>query len=337
MSAILEVRNLRTVFETGSGVVNAVNGTSFSVDPGEAVGIVGESGSGKSATALSIMRLIPEPPGKTTADAILFQGRDLLTLSSREMLRIRGKEIGMVFQDPMSSLNPVLTIERQLREPLERHLNMSTDKARKRSIELLRMVGIHDPANRVDAYPHQFSGGMRQRVMIAMALAAEPKLLIADEPTTALDVTVQADIVDLIKSLRTEFGLAVIWITHDLGLLAGFADRILVMYAGQIAEEAPTRQLYGNPRHPYTMGLLRSIPHLRSDRSIELKTIVGNPPDMVDLPPGCSFRPRCEFAVEKCQENPPLLHVEEGHNAACWVCPEPDQTFIGTSQLGGVE
>lgn len=320
MGRLLEVSDLRTYFYTQDGVVKAVNGVSYTLDEGETLGLVGESGCGKSVSALSIMRLIPQPPGKIVSGKVVFQGRDLLKVSDDEMRKVRGKEIAMIFQDPMTSLNPVLTISRQLTEGLELHLGMDRRSAKKRAIELLDMVGIPAAASRVDDYPHQFSGGMRQRVMIAMALACNPKLLIADEPTTALDVTIQAQILDLIKKLRQELGTAVILITHDLGVVAGMTDKINVMYAGYIVESARTEDIFGDPRHPYTLGLLRSIPRIDEERREKLIPIEGLPPDLIDAPKGCPFAPRCTFVVDKCRDaNPELREVGEGHRIACWV------------------
>jgi oligopeptide transport system ATP-binding protein len=317
---LLSVRGLRTYFFTQEGVVHAVNGISYDLAAGETLGIVGESGCGKSVGVLSVMRLIPQPPGKIVGGEVIFEGRDLLRLSGDEMRRVRGKKIAMVFQDPMTSLNPVLTIHQQIAEALQLHLQMDKVAARRRSIELLEMVNIPRAAERVDDYPHQFSGGMRQRAMIAMALACNPQVLIADEPTTALDVTIQAQIIDIVKRLRRELGMAVIWITHDLGVVAGLADRVAVMYAGYIVEMAEVGALYGDPRHPYTLGLLRSIPRLDAERKSRLTPIDGLPPDLVDMPPGCPFAPRCLYAVARCsQENPVLAMVAEGHWVACWV------------------
>ncbi len=323
MGRLLEVKNLETRFHTQDGTVHAVNGVSFYVDEGETLGVVGESGSGKSVTMLSVMRLIPQPPGEITNGEVWFEGRDLLKIDKEEMREVRGNRIAMIFQDPMTSLNPVLTIERQITEVLELHLGMNHQQARARAIELLKMVGIPAAEERIDSYPHQFSGGMRQRVMIAMGLACHPRLLIADEPTTALDVTIQAQIVDLVKRLRDEIGMSVIWITHDLALLAGLADRIIVMYAGQIVESSPVHELYKNPRHPYTIGLLQSIPRLDEKQRERLQAIEGLPPDLIDYPTGCPFAPRCRFAIEKCWEvDPPLEEVSKGHYSACWVKPE---------------
>ena len=320
MAALLEVRNLKTRFYTQDGVVHAVNGVSFHLDEGETLGIVGESGCGKSVTVLSILRLIPSPPGRITDGEVLFEGRDLLKMTDDEIRQIRGNRIAMIFQDPMTSLNPVLTINQQISEALQLHLGMDKERARKRSIELLEMVGIPSAAERIDDYPHQFSGGMRQRVMIAMALACNPQILIADEPTTALDVTIQAQIVDLVKRLQEEIGMAVIWITHDLGIIAGIADRVQVMYAGYIIEEATVQELYADPRHPYTLGLLGSVPRLDEKRPEKLYSIEGLPPDLIQLPEGCPFAPRCAYVVDKClEENPPLLTtVSTRHRSACW-------------------
>ncbi|MBX6340986.1 MAG: ABC transporter ATP-binding protein [Thermomicrobiaceae bacterium] len=323
MEPLLEVRNLRTQFFTQDGVVKAVDDVSFHIMPGETLGVVGESGCGKSITAMSIMRLIPNPPGKIVSGEILFEGEDLLKMSDEEMRSVRGNKIAMIFQDPMTSLNPVLTINRQISEALELHLGMSKSQARQRSIELLKMVGIPNAEERVDQYPHQFSGGMRQRVMIAMALSCNPSLLIADEPTTALDVTIQAQILDLMRNLQQEHNTALMMITHDLGVVAGMTDRIQVMYAGHIVETAPTEELFANPRHPYTVGLLNSIPRLDATGKEKLNPIRGLPPDLIDLPDMCPFLPRCDYAREKCeQKNPPLLEVNAVHRSACWYWEE---------------
>ncbi|HXF68389.1 MAG TPA: ABC transporter ATP-binding protein [Thermoflexus sp.] len=320
MPPLLDVRNLEVRFFTRDGVVHAVNGVSFQLNEGETLGIVGESGCGKSVTMLSILRLIPQPPGRITKGEVLFQGVDLLKLDEADIRRIRGSKIAMVFQDPMTSLNPVLTIGRQITEVLETHLNMSPREARQRAIELLQMVGIPNAAERLNDYPHQFSGGMRQRVMIAMALACHPQILIADEPTTALDVTIQAQIIDLVKRLRDELGMAIIWITHDLGVVAGLAYRVAVMYAGYIVEEAPVLELYHNPAHPYTMGLLGSLPRLDRRERRRLVSIDGMPPDLLELPRGCPFAPRCPYAFDRCwEENPQLEEIAPGHRIACWV------------------
>jgi len=320
MAPLLEVRNLKTRFFTQDGVVHAVNGISYTLNEGETLGIVGESGCGKSVSVLSIMRLIPEPPGRIVGGEVLFEGQDLLKMSSEEIRRVRGNRIAMIFQDPMTSLNPVLTIGRQVSEALELHMGMDRAQARRRTIELLEMVGIPQAADRYDDYPHQFSGGMRQRVMIAMALSCNPQILIADEPTTALDVTIQAQIIDLVKRLRDEIGMAVIWITHDLGIIAGLADKVIVMYAGYIVERAGVKDLYGDPRHPYTIGLLGSLPRLDEVRKERLTSIEGLPPDLIDLQPGCPFYPRCRYRIDRCREEmPPLKPVGLNHEIACWV------------------
>jgi oligopeptide transport system ATP-binding protein len=320
MAALLEVQDLRTQFQTRDGIVYAVNGVNYQLAEGETLGIVGESGCGKSVSVLSLMRLIPQPPGKIASGLALFQGKDLLQMSPEQIRNVRGAQIGMVFQDPMTSLKPVLTIGRQLTEGLELHMGMNHQQARQRAAELLTMVGIPQAADRLSDYPHQFSGGMRQRVMIAIALSCTPQLLIADEPTTALDVTIQAQIIELVKRLRDELGMAIIWITHDLGVVAGLAQRVMVMYAGFIIEEAPVRELYGDPRHPYTLGLLGSLPRVDESLHRRLVSIEGLPPDLLGLPQGCPFAPRCVFALERCwKENPPLEFVGPGHKKACWV------------------
>lgn len=320
MTTLLEVKDLRTQFFTQDGVVHAVNGISYTVDEGETVGIVGESGCGKSVGVMSLIRLIPSPPGKIVGGEVMFEGRDLLKVSDEEIRSIRGNKIAMIFQDPMTSLNPVLTIGRQIGEALELHLGMDKQQARARTIELLELVGIPSAADRINNYPHQFSGGMRQRVMIAMGLSCNPQLLIADEPTTALDVTIQAQIIDLVKRLRDEIGMAIIWITHDLGVVAGLANRVIVMYAGYIVEEAAVKELYQDPRHPYTLGLLASLPRLDADRPRKLRSIEGLPPDLIDFPKGCPFYARCNYRIDICaREMPPLRTVGVGHKAACHV------------------
>lgn len=317
---LLDVKGLKTQFFTQDGVVKAVNGVSFYVNEGETLGIVGESGCGKSVSVLSIMRLIPQPPGRIVDGEVLFNEQNLIDLSDNEIRQVRGNKIAMIFQDPMTSLNPVLTIGRQIGEALELHMDMNKNEARKRSAELLTMVGIPEADDRLDDYPHQFSGGMRQRAMIAMGLACNPMLLIADEPTTALDVTIQAQIVDLIKRLRDEIGMAVIWITHDLGVIAGLADRLMVMYAGFVVEESDIKEAYANPRHPYTIGLLGSLPRLDELREDKLASIEGLPPDLIALPEGCPFEARCVYAIEKCRtERPELEPVGPRHRIACWV------------------
>ena len=317
---LLEVQDLKTVFHTREGIVKAVNGITYNLRVGEILGIVGESGCGKSVSVLSLLRLIPEPPGEVTGGRALFQGRDLLKMNKEQIRLIRGKNIAMVFQDPMIYLNPVLTIEHQLTEALTLHMGMSEGQARKRAVELLEMVHMPGAASRIKDYPHQFSGGMRQRVMIAMALACDPKIIIADEPTTALDVTIQAQLVDLVKQLGRELGTAIIWITHDLGVIASLARRVIVMYSGYIVEEAPTLELYARPLHPYTLGLLGSLPRIDRKERHRLTSIEGMPPDLVNLPPGCPFAARCSFRVERCmKENPPAVEIEPGHRVACWI------------------
>nr|MBN1229681.1 ABC transporter ATP-binding protein [Anaerolineae bacterium] len=321
-SPLMSVKDLTTRFHTEDGTVFAVNGISYDLFEGETIAVVGESGCGKSVHALSIMRLIPTPPGEIVRGEVTFQGRDLLKLPRDAMRHVRGTEIAMIFQDPMTSLNPVFTIGYQIAEPLREHLNMSKKAAEERVVELLDMVGISDAAERVKSYPHEFSGGMRQRAMIAMALSCMPKLLIADEPTTALDVTIQAQIVELVKRLRAELNMSIIWITHDLGIVAGLAERILVMYAGYIVETAPVKELYANPSHPYTLGLLRSLPRVDKGRAAgrRLIPIAGLPPDQIDPTNACPFAPRCQFAVERClSENPSLKSIGPRHQIACWV------------------
>ncbi|WP_206070607.1 ABC transporter ATP-binding protein [Nodosilinea sp. P-1105] len=323
MPPLLSVENLSTHFVTKAATVKAVNQVSFQVNPGETVGIVGESGSGKSITMLSVMGLVPSPPGQIVSGQVYFEGQDLLKLPLEQLRQIRGNQMAMIFQDPLSSLNPVLRIGKQLVEAIRRHTNLSSADAKAHAIHLLQRVHIPNAAQRINAYPHQFSGGMRQRVMIAMGLACNPKLLIADEPTTALDVTIQAQIVELIKELRADLGMAVVWITHDLSLLAGLADRILVMYAGQIVEQAPLLDLYANPRHPYTLGLLQSIPRLDAAQQTRLRPIAGLPPNLANYPQGCPFAPRCQYAIDRCTtEDPTLEAISPEHQVACWVKPE---------------
>jgi oligopeptide/dipeptide ABC transporter ATP-binding protein len=319
MDALLDVRNLQTQFTTSGGVVRAVDGVSWDVRAGETVALVGESGCGKSVSALSVMRLVSAPAGRIVGGEIHFKGRDLLTLSEEEMRKTRGREIGMIFQEPMTSLNPVLTIGRQLTEPMEIHLGMTPAQARARAGEILGLVGIADAERRLRQYPHQFSGGMRQRIMIAMALSCNPALILADEPTTALDVTIQAQILELLRSLSRKLGAAMLIITHNLGVVARYADRVNVMYAGRIVERGTARELYANPRHPYTLGLLRSVPRLDEPRRAKLDPIPGQPPDLTRLPPGCSFAPRCSFVVDRCRvERPELELVAPDHTTACW-------------------
>ena len=319
MATLLEVKDLSTYFFTPEGVVKAVDSISYDLQEGETLGLVGESGCGKSVSALSIMRLI-QRPGRTVAGEVTFNGQDLLALDDSEMRRIRGKDMAMIFQEPMTSLNPVLTIGKQLTEALMLHLGLDQNAANDRAGDLLEMVGIPEGRGRLGDYPHQFSGGMRQRVMIAMALSCDPKMLIADEPTTALDVTIQAQILELVKKLGEETGTAVLIITHNLGVVARYADRVNVMYAGKIIERGTAREIYTNPRHPYTIGLLNSVPRLDEPRKEQLAPIEGSPPDLIGLPIGCAFRPRCKYAIDRCAvEYPPLLEVAEGHTAACWV------------------
>ncbi len=320
MTSLLDLQDLRVRFNTPEGIVRAVNGVSYSLAEGETLAMVGESGCGKSVSMLSILGLIPIPPGEIVGGRAIFQGQDLLTAAEPELERIRGAGIGMVFQDPMTSLNPVLTIGRQVSETLRAHIALEPDAARGRAIELLEMVGLPEPSERMKDYPHQLSGGMRQRAMIAMALACTPRLLIADEPTTALDVTIQAQIIELALELRERLGMAIIWITHDLGVVAGLADRVVVMYAGYIVEEAPVGDLFANPRHPYTLALLAALPRADLPRQRRLKSITGSPPSMLVEPPGCPFASRCDFALDRCwTENPSLEEVAPAHRIACWV------------------
>jgi len=322
MTDLLTVEGLETHFHIREGVVHAVNGVSFHLKEGETLGIVGESGCGKSVTAMSMLKLIPSPPGKVVAGSANFQGRDLLKMSDNEIRHVRGAQISMVFQDPMTSFNPVLTIGRQVAEPLEIHMGMNRQQAYEKGAEMLDMVGIPKSRDRLDDYPHQFSGGMRQRVMIAMALICNPQILIADEPTTALDVTIQAQIVELVKQLRDELSMAIIWITHDLGIIAGLADRVAVMYGGFIIEEAKVKELYKNPQHPYTIGLLASLPRLDETRHRRLASIDGLPPVLLQKPTACPFADRCDYHVERClQENPQLETISVDHRVACWVDP----------------
>jgi oligopeptide transport system ATP-binding protein len=317
---LLEVSDLRTRFHTPEGTVYAVNGISYTLHEGETLAVVGESGCGKSVSMMSILGLIPIPPGEIASGTALYRGRDLLKLSESDMEHIRGKEIAMVFQDPMTSLNPVLTIGKQITESLQRHTNMKLEEATDRAVQLLEWVGIPDPRRRMVDYPHQFSGGMRQRVMIAMQLACTPTILIADEPTTALDVTIQAQITDLVIRLREQVGMAMIWITHNLGVVAGLAERVIVMYAGFIFEEASVDDLFEAPRHPYTMALLEALPRADRRREHRLKSIAGAPPNLLVEPRGCPFAPRCEFLMERCaSEMPPLEPVAPRHKIACWV------------------
>ncbi len=321
MDPIVALDNLEVKFDSLDGVVNAVNGVSYSVDAGKTLGIVGESGCGKSVSVLSILRLIPDPPGKITGGKIFFRGENLLEYTDSKMEQIRGAKIGMIFQDPMTSLNPVLTIGKQISETMVVNNGISHEEAELRTINLLDQVGIANPGERIKEYPHQFSGGMRQRAMIAMALSCSPDILIADEPTTSLDVTIQAQIVELVKELQGELGMAVIWITHDLGVVAELADRMVVMYAGHVIEESNVFELYGNPCHPYTLALLKSLPRVDASRGGErLSSIPGFPPDGITVITGCPFAPRCSFTVDRCRkENPQLLNCNADHKVACWV------------------
>ena len=322
MEDLLAVEGLETHFRTREGVVHAVNGVSFRLKEGETLGVVGESGCGKSVTVMSMLGLIPTPPGEVVAGTALYNGQDLLKMSNDELRRVRGSQISIIFQDPMTSFNPVLTIGRQIAEPLETHMGMTKNQAYDRGAEVLEMVGIPNARQRLNDYPHQFSGGMRQRAMIAMALTCDPAVLIADEPTTALDVTIQAQIIDLVNRLQDKLGMAIIWITHDLGVVAGIAQRVNVMYGGYIVEQAAVDDLYANPQHPYTMGLLGSLPRLDIEQHQKLASIDGLPPVLYEKPTCCPFAPRCAYRVDRClQENPPLQFVGLHHYAACWVDP----------------
>ena len=317
--AALSVEGLKTVFHTGSGTVHAVNDVSFTLAPGELLGVVGESGSGKSVTMMSCLRLVPSPPAEIVRGRVMFEGRDLLSLSARQLRAVRGARIGFIFQDPMTSLNPVFTVGYQMMEPLRKHMGLSKKAAFDRAVEILSLVNIPDAAARMSDFPHQFSGGMRQRVMIAMALTCDPKVLIADEPTTALDVTVQAQILELMRELREKIGTAIVWITHDLGVVAGIADRVAVMYGGQIVEYGETGEIFANPRHPYTQALLETLPSIEGARTERLVSIAGQPPHLKSEPAFCPFAPRCRHVFERCTvENPPLRGVANAHDAACW-------------------
>ena len=319
MAALLEIEGLRTQFFTSSGIVKAVDGITYDVESGETVAVGGESGCGKSVSALSILRLVAEPAGKVVGGTIKFQGQDLLALDDIEMRKIRGNDIAMVFQEPMTSLNPVLTIGLQLTETLTHHLNMGEKEATARAVELLGLVGISEPDRRLAQYPHHLSGGMRQRVMIAMALCCDPKLIIADEPTTALDVTIQAQILELMKNLTRDFGVAMIIITHNLGVVARYADRVNVMYAGKIIETGTAKDIYHTPKHPYTLALLKSVPRIDQPRVAKLDPVQGQPPDLSKLDGGCAFRPRCRYATDKCAQSIPELEKIDGvHASACF-------------------
>jgi len=315
---LLGVNNLKTYFYIKCGVVKAVDGVSFSLDRGETLAIVGESGSGKSVTALSLLKLISTPPGKILEGEVLLEGENILEFSEKSLQTIRGNKIAMIFQDPTTSLNPVFTIGNQVTETILTHQNISKKEAREKTVKLLKMVGIPNARGRLYDYPHQFSGGMRQRVMIAMALSCEPDILIADEPTTALDVTTQAQILELISGLQKEVNAAIILITHDFGIVAGLADRVLVMYAGKAVEYADVDAIYYRPCHPYTLGLMKSVTRLDEPRREKLQSIKGSPPSLIDVPPGCSFHPRCEFAIDVCRKKiPKLIEIEPGHFSAC--------------------
>jgi len=315
---VLDVKDLRTVFRTRSGTIHAVNSVSFHLKPGELLGVVGESGSGKSVTMMSLLGLLPSPPAMVSGGGVFLEGRNLLALGEDGLRKVRGREVGFVFQDPMTSLNPVFTVGFQIMEPLRKHMGLDKARARSRAQELLELVGIPDAERRLKDYPHQFSGGMRQRVMIAIALACDPKVLIADEPTTALDVTIQAQILELVKELRRKLGMAIIWITHDLGVIAGIADRVMVMYGGQVVEQGPVRTVFGDPAHPYTRALLQTVPKLHGPRDAKLRVIEGQPPLLVAPPSACPFRARCHHAHERCgRENPLRRPLEQGHDVAC--------------------
>ncbi len=316
---VLDVRDLKTVFKTRAGEVHAVNDVSFALKPGELLGVVGESGSGKSVTMMSLLGLLPSPPADVRGGTVTFGGNDLLKVDAETLRAVRGGKIGFVFQDPMTSLNPVFNVGVQIMEPLRKHMGLNKRDAAKRAQELLELVGIPDAQRRLKDYPHQFSGGMRQRVMIAIALACDPQVLIADEPTTALDVTIQAQILELMKELRSKLGMAVIWITHDLGVIAGIADRVMVMYGGQVVEHAPVKELFRNPQHPYTRALLKTIPTIHGERAARLTIIEGQPPIMMNAPSSCPFRDRCDVAFDRCErENPPRYDLGDGHDAACF-------------------
>ena len=320
MATLLAVKDLKTYFYSLDGIVKAVDGVSFDINEGETLGLVGESGCGKSVSAMSILRLIPNPPGKIISGEIMFEGQDLLKLNDEEMRKVRGDRIAMIFQEPMTSLNPVLTIGRQVAEPMEVHRNMALKEALGKAQVLLEKAQIAAAGTRLSHYPHQFSGGMRQRAMIAMGLGCNPKMIIADEPTTALDVTVQAQILELLKNLTRDFGMALIIITHNLGVVARYADRVNVMYAGKIVEKGTAHDIYENPQHPYTIGLMASVPQLDQDLKQKLIPIKGQPPNLANVPEGCAFRPRCEYAIDKCRtERPQLESVGGQHERACWV------------------
>jgi len=324
---VLDVKNLKTVFSTRSGEVHAVNSVSFYLKPGELLGVVGESGSGKSVTMMSLLGLLPSPPAEVREGTVMLGGKDLLKVDAQTMRKVRGGDVGFVFQDPMTSLNPVFNVGFQIMEPLREHMGMTRAQARDRAVELLEIVGIPDARRRLTDYPHQFSGGMRQRVMIAIALACNPKVLIADEPTTALDVTIQAQILELVKDLRQKLGMAIIWITHDLGVIAGIADRVMVMYGGQVVEQGPVKEVFANAAHPYTRALLKTMPKLHGTRDDKLRVIEGQPPMLGRQPVSCPFRDRCAHAFDRCaQENPLRREIGDGHDVAChWDHREAQQ------------
>ena len=323
---VLSVDNVVTRFNTAEGTVHAVNGVSFELRAGELLGVVGESGCGKSVTMMSLVKLVPMPPAKIVEGSAVFDGKDLIQMHLEELQKIRGGQIGFIFQDPMTSLNPVLTVGYQLTEALRLHKKLSKKAARARAVEILELVGIPLAEKRLDDFPHQFSGGMRQRVMIAIALSCDPKVLIADEPTTALDVTIQAQILDLVKRLRQELGMAIVWVTHDLGVVASLADRVMVMYSGFVVERADVKRLYAEPKHPYTMALLATLPELEGERATRLESIEGQPPDQLRSPTSCPFAPRCAYAFDRCtQENPLLKGVSLGHEVACWWDVQEDR------------
>jgi peptide/nickel transport system ATP-binding protein/oligopeptide transport system ATP-binding protein len=328
---VLDVRGLKTVFRTRGGEIHAVNSVSFHLNRGEVLGVVGESGSGKSVTMMSLIGLLPSPPAEIRGGEVMLGDQDLLKIGAEDLRHVRGAKIGFVFQDPMTSLNPVFTVGMQIMEPLREHMGMDKARAEARAVELLELVGIPDARSRLQSYPHQFSGGMRQRVMIAIALACDPDVLIADEPTTALDVTIQAQILELVKELRQKLGMAIIWITHDLGVIAAVADRVMVMYGGQVAEHGPVKEIFANPRHPYTRALLKTIPSISGAREARLQVIEGQPPILNDAPTACPFRARCGHAMAICAtENPTRRAVDgaalgHGHDVACHWSPTPNQ------------
>jgi len=319
---VLDVKGLKTVFRTRAGEIHAVNDVTFHLRPGELLGVVGESGSGKSVTMMSLLGLLPSPPAEVREGTVTFDGDNLLAVTPERLRDVRGGGIGFIFQDPMTSLNPVFTVGYQIMEPLRRHLGLTKPQARVRAKELLELVGIPDAERRLRDFPHQFSGGMRQRVMIAIALACDPKVLIADEPTTALDVTIQAQIIELVRELRQKLGMAIVWITHDLGVVAGIADRVMVMYGGQVVEQGPVREVFANPQHPYTRALLTTVPSIRGPRAAKLNVIEGQPPILLAAPASCSFAARCPHRFNRCDhENPPRISVGQGHDVACFWNP----------------